>query len=38
MGRVHGRPQVGGGQNGHLPPVKIGIKNQNFLNNFKSAA
>jgi len=27
-----------GGQNGHLPPVKIGIKNQNFIKNFKSAA
>jgi len=31
----HGRPQ--GGQNGHYPPLEIGTKKENFLENVKSA-
>jgi len=27
-----------GGQNGHLPPMEIGTKNQKFLVNLKSVA
>jgi len=27
-----------GGQNGHLPPLEIGTKNQTFLENLKLAA
>jgi len=29
---------AGGGQNGHFRPMKIGTKNQKFLENVKSAA
>ena len=29
---------AGGGQNGHLPPLDIGTKNQKFLENLKLAA
>jgi len=29
----HGRPQ--GGQNGHLPPLEIGTKKQNYIENVK---
>jgi len=29
---------AGGGQNGHFRPLKIGTKNQKFLENLKSAA
>jgi len=32
---VHGRPQ--GGQNGNLPPLEIGTKKENYLENVKSA-
>ena len=33
---VRGHPQVG--QNGHLPPLEIGSKNQTFLKFLRSAA
>jgi len=33
----HGRSQKGG-KTGIFPPLEIGIKNQNFIENFKSAA
>jgi len=36
LGAIHGRPQ--GAQNGHLPTLEIGSKNQNFLENMQSAA
>jgi len=31
----HGRPQ---GDNGHFPPIEIGTKNQNVLENLQSEA
>jgi len=37
-GNTHAWASAGRGQNGHLPPLEIGPKNQNFLENMKSAS